>query len=1073
MKTSLLLSSRATSAAVTCRGRSGLAVGTRYVRQLPQTFKSRRVIVLEAAGVEEPQTTKAVEADGLAATPETPSGRSGRYQGQDRRGSGRPPSQRRGPKKEVTHPYKDIELGQVLEARVDRIMEFGCFVDIGCEINGLIHISQLKDGYVANVSEVVKVGDNVKARVVSKQPGDTVEKSKISLTLRLHDTKFAPPGAPRPEGTERSGDSRPPPRGKTATRRAPGKERSAKQVNSKVGDEIEGKIIEVKSWGAFVDLGNGDTGLLHYTKIFMESGDNVDDARDLLSLGETVKVRVESIDAKQGRLALTMKTAEAMEADKAFAEKLQSAREVPAGLKASIMGSALARAGIAKSSFVDLTKEPEPVKASEEVPKDAAEAAAAPVDIAPEVEPKHVEEPPVPEPEPVKAAAPVVEEAAPAPEPVVEEPAPVREPEPVKAAAPVVEEAAPPPEPVVEEPAPAPEPEPVKAAAPVVEEVAPAPEPVVEEPAPAPEPEPVKAAAPVVEEAAPAPEPVVEEPAPAPEPEPVKAAAPVVEEAARTPEPVVEEPAPAPEPEPVKAAAPVVEEPVKEEVAAPAPEPVKEEPVPAPAPTPTPEPIQAAAATAPPPEVKADAGGISAKLVKELREKTGGGMMDCKKALVECNGDLDKAAEYLRKKGLVSAEKKASRVAAEGIVASYIHPGSRLGVLVEVNCETDFVARGEKFRSLVADVAMQIAACPEVVVVDVADVPPELKAKETDIEMQKEDILSKPEAIRPKIVEGRIAKTLKTWALLEQPFVKDGDKTVAEIVKEAVASIGENIQIRRFSRYQLGEGIEKKVADLAKDVEEQTKAFEAAAAAKAAAAEAAPAEEAAPEAASSAPAIEIPAKLVKQLRDQSGAGMMDCKKALAACGGDIQAATDYLRKKGITSADKKAGRVAAEGAIGSYVHAGSQLGVLVEVNCETDFVARGEKFKQLVQDLAMQIAACPEVSVVAIEDVPADELENERRIEMEKEDIKSKPEAIRGKIVDGRVAKIAKERALLEQPFVKDTNKTVAEVIKESIATIGENIKVRRFTRYKLGEGIQKKVSDFAAEVAAQTGGIA
>eukprot|EP00884_Botryococcus_braunii_P014023 jgi/Botrbrau1/22621/Bobra.176_1s0049.2 len=983
MKTSLLLSSRATSAAVTCRGRSGLAVGTRYVRQLPQTFKSRRVIVLEAAGVEEPQTTKAVEADGLAATPETPSGRSGRYQGQDRRGSGRPPSQRRGPKKEVTHPYKDIELGQVLEARVDRIMEFGCFVDIGCEINGLIHISQLKDGYVANVSEVVKVGDNVKARVVSKQPGDTVEKSKISLTLRLHDTKFAPPGAPRPEGTERSGDSRPPPRGKTATRRAPGKERSAKQVNSKVGDEIEGKIIEVKSWGAFVDLGNGDTGLLHYTKIFMESGDNVDDARDLLSLGETVKVRVESIDAKQGRLALTMKTAEAMEADKAFAEKLQSAREVPAGLKASIMGSALARAGIAKSSFVDLTKEPEPVKASEEVPKDAAEAAAAPVDIAPEVEPKHVEEPPVPEPEPVKAAAPVVEEAAPAPEPVVEEPAPVREPEPVKAAAPVVEEAAPP------------------------------------------------------------------------------------------PEPVVEEPAPAPEPEPVKAAAPVVEEPVKEEVAAPAPEPVKEEPVPAPAPTPTPEPIQAAAATAPPPEVKADAGGISAKLVKELREKTGGGMMDCKKALVECNGDLDKAAEYLRKKGLVSAEKKASRVAAEGIVASYIHPGSRLGVLVEVNCETDFVARGEKFRSLVADVAMQIAACPEVVVVDVADVPPELKAKETDIEMQKEDILSKPEAIRPKIVEGRIAKTLKTWALLEQPFVKDGDKTVAEIVKEAVASIGENIQIRRFSRYQLGEGIEKKVADLAKDVEEQTKAFEAAAAAKAAAAEAAPAEEAAPEAASSAPAIEIPAKLVKQLRDQSGAGMMDCKKALAACGGDIQAATDYLRKKGITSADKKAGRVAAEGAIGSYVHAGSQLGVLVEVNCETDFVARGEKFKQLVQDLAMQIAACPEVSVVAIEDVPADELENERRIEMEKEDIKSKPEAIRGKIVDGRVAKIAKERALLEQPFVKDTNKTVAEVIKESIATIGENIKVRRFTRYKLGEGIQKKVSDFAAEVAAQTGGIA
>ena len=142
-------------------------------------------------------------------------------------------------------------------------------------------------------------------------------------------------------------------------------------------------------------------------------------------------------------------------------------------------------------------------------------------------------------------------------------------------------------------------------------------------------------------------------------------------------------------------------------------------------------------------------------------------------------------------------------------------------------------------------------------------------------------------------------------------------------------------------------------------------------------------------------AAQVSAKLVKQLRDKSGAGMMDCKKALAQSGGDFDAAAETLRKKGLASADKKAGRVAAEGAVASYIHAGARLGVLVEVNCETDFVARGDKFRELVADLAMQIAASPGVSVVAIEDVSAEELDRERAIELQKEDILSKPEAIR------------------------------------------------------------------------------
>lgn len=208
--------------------------------------------------------------------------------------------------------------------------------------------------------------------------------------------------------------------------------------------------------------------------------------------------------------------------------------------------------------------------------------------------------------------------------------------------------------------------------------------------------------------------------------------------------------------------------------------------------------------------------------------------------------------------------------------------------------------------------------------------------------------------------------------------------------------------------------------------------------------------------------------LVKQLREETGAGMMDCKRALSETGGDIEKAYEFLRKKGLASADKKSSRATAEGRIGSYIH-DSRIGVLIEVNCETDFVARGDIFKELVEDLAMQVAACPQVQYLTPEDVPQDFVDKEREIEIQKEDLLSKPEQFRSKIVDGRIRKRLEELALLEQPFIKDDKVVVKDWVKQTIATIGENIKVKRFVRYNLGEGLEKKSQDFAAEVAAQT----
>jgi elongation factor Ts len=196
---------------------------------------------------------------------------------------------------------------------------------------------------------------------------------------------------------------------------------------------------------------------------------------------------------------------------------------------------------------------------------------------------------------------------------------------------------------------------------------------------------------------------------------------------------------------------------------------------------------------------------ISPKLVKELREKTGAGMMNCKKALQETEGNFEKAVETLRQKGLASADKKSGRQASEGLIESYIHTGGKLGVLVEVNCETDFVARRPEFQQLAKNIAMQIAASPTVNFVSVNDIPPEVVEKEKNIEAGKDDLANKPEQIRAKIVEGRIEKILKTQSLLDQPFIRDNTQTIEEVIKQTISQLGENIKVARFIRFQLGE----------------------------------------------------------------------------------------------------------------------------------------------------------------------------------------------------------------------------------------------------------------------------
>jgi elongation factor Ts len=218
---------------------------------------------------------------------------------------------------------------------------------------------------------------------------------------------------------------------------------------------------------------------------------------------------------------------------------------------------------------------------------------------------------------------------------------------------------------------------------------------------------------------------------------------------------------------------------------------------------------------------------------------------------------------------------------------------------------------------------------------------------------------------------------------------------------------------------------------------------------------------------------EITAAAVKALREKTGAGMMECKKALGEVEGNEEKAIEVLRKRGLAAAGKTASRIAAEGAVGSYIHMGGKVGVLVEVNCETDFVARGEEFQQLVKDVAMHIAAA-EPRYATREEVPADVVAKEREIALAqaRNDPKNanKPEQVFEKIVEGRLNKFYEEAVLTDQPFVKDPAKTVGELVTEKIAKTGEKITIRRFTRYKMGEGLARRDDDFGTEVAALTG---
>src|SRR5690242_15596891 len=218
---------------------------------------------------------------------------------------------------------------------------------------------------------------------------------------------------------------------------------------------------------------------------------------------------------------------------------------------------------------------------------------------------------------------------------------------------------------------------------------------------------------------------------------------------------------------------------------------------------------------------------------------------------------------------------------------------------------------------------------------------------------------------------------------------------------------------------------------------------------------------------------EITAAAVKQLREKTGAGMMECKNALVESSGNEERAIEILRERGLASAKKREGRIAAEGIVGSYIHMGGKVGVLVELNCETDFVARGEEFQQLVKDIAMHIAAA-EPRYVTREEVPASVIAKEREIlrAKAKNDPKNanKPEQVIDKIVDGMLNKFYEETVLVDQPFVKASEKTVGELVTEKTAKTGERIAVRRFTRYKMGEGLEKRTDDFSNEVASMLG---
>jgi elongation factor Ts len=309
---------------------------------------------------------------------------------------------------------------------------------------------------------------------------------------------------------------------------------------------------------------------------------------------------------------------------------------------------------------------------------------------------------------------------------------------------------------------------------------------------------------------------------------------------------------------------------------------------------------------------------ITAKMVQELRKQTGAGMMDCKKALGETEGDLTKASEWLRQKGMVAAGKKSDRVTAEGLVDNFIQPDGKSGVLLEVNCQTDFVARNEAFKELVVNLAAQ--------------------------------------AITANTVEE----------LMDQSYAQDTSIKVSEAMVKSIATLGENLNVRRLANYQLATG---------------------------------------------------------------EAGVVDC-----------------------------------------YIHTGGRVGVLLELGTDSAAAAGNDEFKALARNLAMQIAACPNVEYIDVSEIPGEIAIKEKEIEMGRDDIASKPDAMKEKIVQGRIDKRLKEMTLVDQPYIKDQSLTVTELMGQTAKQLGGAITVRRFTRFILGEGIEKQESNFADEVAAQMG---
>ena len=308
---------------------------------------------------------------------------------------------------------------------------------------------------------------------------------------------------------------------------------------------------------------------------------------------------------------------------------------------------------------------------------------------------------------------------------------------------------------------------------------------------------------------------------------------------------------------------------------------------------------------------------ISAKLVQELRKKTGAGMMDCKKALKETEGDIEKGIEWLRQKGIAGATKKSDRIAAEGLIDTYIEPNGQVGVLIEVNCQTDFVGRNEAFKALVQNLAKQATTADSV------------------------------------------------EALLSKPYEESKDKTVEQFITETIAQLGENIKVRRFENFSASE------------------------------------------------------------------------------------------KKGVVE---------------SYIHTGGRVGVLVELQCGSEAAAGKEEGKTLARNVAMQVAACPNVEYVNVDEIPAEMVQKEKDIEMGRDDLAKKPDNIKEKIVQGRIDKRLKEMTLLDQPYIRDQSTSIEELVKQTASQTGETISISRFTRYILGEGIDKKEEDFASEVAAQMG---